>query len=103
MLDLKFSRMEWWGNQNKDGLGHMCVGFTDNGDIYLTLDIRKTGDNLFPVFSKYCQVGGKYGHTKLAYKQYRHLFTTLEGYSIKEIDDCKYGILYNDKTFNFKK
>ncbi len=100
---MKFSKMEWWSNQNEDGLGHMCVGFMEDGGVYLTLDIRKTGGKLFPVFSKYCEVGSKYGHRKEAYKQYRHLFRTLEGYSIKELEECQFGILYDDKTYNFKK
>jgi len=98
---MHFTKMEWWGNKNSDGLGHVCVGFSSDGKTYLTFDIRKAGDDLFPVFSKFCEIGGRYGHSEKAYKHYRHLFDTLDGYSINEMIECDYGLLNDPKTYKF--
>jgi hypothetical protein len=103
MNPLNFTRMEWWGNKNPDGLGHACAGFMADGSVHLTFDIRKTGGDLFPVFSNLSEVGGKYGHRREAYKHYRALFDTLDGYSINEMIECDYGILYDLKTYKFVK
>jgi hypothetical protein len=102
MNPLNFHKMEWWSNKNEDGLGHVFVGFANDGK-YLTFDIRKTGNVMFPVFSALCKVGAKNAHKIEAYEHYRKLFQTLDGYSIKEIDECDYGILYNKQPYKFKK
>ena len=102
MNPYEFTRMEWWRNRNRDGLGHVFVGFCDNGDKYLTFNNNLEEDGIVPVFSPICKVGGKNGHTEEAYKYYRHKFDTLDGYTIQAVTSCYYRDSYQiDKSFKF--
>lgn len=92
-MELKFERMEWWDNPNPDGLGQAVVGFTQEGETYLTFDIRNRDGDLMPVFSPICKVeGGKDCFTRKAYEFYRSQFMTLKGYEIYPVDVCTYSM-----------
>lgn len=103
MNPYKFTRMEWWRNKNRDGLGHVFVGFCDNGDKYLTFNNRMEDDGLVPVFSPICKVGSKNGHTEEAYKFYRHQFDTLDGHTIQAVMFSDYRNLHDiDNLYTFE-
>jgi len=96
--------MEWWDNPNENGLGQAVVGFTKEGEIYLTFDIRNNGGILTPVFSPLCKVGSPSGHRLEAYKFYRNQFMTLERYNIFPLEDCNYVMKDNPSvTIKFRK
>ena len=99
MNPLNFTKMERWSTKNPDGLGSICVGFT-NEEVYLTFDIRKTGSTPLPVFSPQCKIG--LNHKKEDYDIFRELFQTLDGYSITELTECEYIILNIHKKYKFK-
>lgn len=103
MNPYNFTRMEWWTNKNKDGLGYACVGFCENGDVYMTFDVRRRKNGLyFPVFSPICRIGSKGGHRKEAYTQYRELFGKLEGYDILPAEVVPYQILHDKHLYKFE-
>lgn len=93
-MNYRFTRMEWWRNRNRDGFGHAFVGFCENGDKYLTFDVRKEGDGYIPVFSPLCKVGTKNGHRIEAYIFYREKFYSFKGHQIQAVEGCIYKDLY---------
>ena len=98
-----FTKMEWWRNRNKDGLGHAYIGYCENGDVYLTFDVRKEGNKYVPVFSSFCKVGSKSGHKEEAYHFYREQFGTLEGYQIQTVNDCNFRDIHEiDNLYTFE-
>ena len=94
---LQFTKMEWWRSKNSPNVGDAYVGFCEDGSIHLTFDVRSS----LPVFSPLCKVGSKEGHKQDAYEHYRTLFSTLEGYSIRDIKSCEYTSLYDKKIYKF--
>jgi hypothetical protein len=101
MNPYRFARMEWW--RRKSGMPQdVAVGFCENGDTYLTFDIREEKDGKVPVFSPICKVGSKEGHKQEAYLFYREQFE-MDSYGIKAVMSCNYKSI-NDlsKTYIFE-
>jgi len=95
--------MEWWSNGRKNPLGHGCAGFTEDGQTFLTFDIRRNGEGILPVFSPMCKIGHREGMNNPLYVTFRNLFVQLPAYSIKELTECEYWILHNPKVLKFDK
>lgn len=87
-----FVRMEQWFTQ--DGKFEGFVGYTEDGNKYLTWDVRE-----FPVFSGSCKVGSCLQQSD--FEQFRRVFQTTEGRWIEPLQSSCYQVLGSKKTYYF--
>lgn len=101
---LKFVKMEHWskGRALEDDI---FVGFTADGGIYMSFDLRKDLKGVItPFFSQTDKVGAVDGLRHDTYVWERDLFEkSMQGWSVKEVTKCEYEAYRIYKMCNFVK
>lgn len=100
-----FVKMEWWTKDKGHVMDDIFVGFTANGDIYMSFDLRKDlKGKVTPYFSGTDKIGVVGGLRKETYDWERDLFEhSMTGWSVKEVLECEYEAYRIYKMCNFVK